>query len=667
MIIHIKTLVRGNKMKSVRGKLLLVIMPLVIISLFLVAYLNHQKAKQFLEDQFEQTAKVELGRLQTAVNQWIDDHRKLIEGLSSEGGWNVVELQKNETRLAHIQKTWSTFELIAVADRNGKAYANGKELSISDRPYFQEALKGKTSISDVIVSRATGEKVIVIASPIREKGEIIGVLLGTVKTEEITNLVIHVDVGKTGYGYLIQKDGVLIAHPKKEYVLEKNLLHEKNDQLVSLLRRALDGKKGMGIYEFEGVEKYAFYAPIKQTGWGLVLTVPVAEATEKLYYLAILSFVTAGVVVLFAGAIIVLFASRLVRPLQKLSQLTKEVASGDLTVTIDHRSEDEVGQLGQYFQQMVHHMRHMLQQLHDSAEQLRQYAQTFVVASDETKQTTNQVAVTMSEMAHGSTAIAHSVQDVTERVNRMMNELQRLIEEAENMEKAMAEAKQVSVRGEAILQTMSEAMMSAARHSSDAVEAMKRLGERSKEVREIVNVITHITSQTNLLALNASIEAARAGEAGRGFAVVAGEVRKLAEETEKATDKIAQMIQQTHHDTEQAIAIVTEGNEVANLAFERVDEAKRAFQHIAQNLTHTNEMSNQVMARIRTVQNDGQTIVEHMQDVAAVTEEASASIEEVSAATEQQAAAAQQIFEQAKQVEQLADELTEMMNKFKVK
>ncbi|MDO0876665.1 MULTISPECIES: methyl-accepting chemotaxis protein [Anoxybacillus] len=214
---------------------------------------------------------------------------------------------------------------------------------------------------------------------------------------------------------------------------------------------------------------------------------------------------------------------------------------------------------------------------------------------------------------------------------------------------------------------MSEAMMSAARHSSDAVEAMKRLGERSKEVREIVNVITHITSQTNLLALNASIEAARAGEAGRGFAVVAGEVRKLAEETEKATDKIAQMIQQTHHDTEQAIAIVTEGNEVANLAFERVDEAKRAFQHIAQNLTHTNEMSNQVMARIRTVQNDGQTIVEHMQDVAAVTEEASASIEEVSAATEQQAAAAQQIFEQAKQVEQLADELTGMMNKFKVK
>ncbi|WP_461200702.1 methyl-accepting chemotaxis protein [Anoxybacillus sp. TBDG-1] len=654
-------------MRSIRGKLLLVIMPIVIISLFLVAYLNHQKAKQFLEDQFEQTAKVELGRLQTAVDQWVTDHKKLIEGLSSEGGWNVVELQQNEDRLKHIQKIWSTFELIAVADRTGKAYAGGKQLEISDRPYFQEALRGNIVVSDVIVSRATGEKVIVIASPIREKGEITGVLLGTVKTEEITNLVVDVEIGKTGYGYLIQQDGVLIAHPKKEYVLEKNLLQEKNDKLVSLLRHALAGKKGMGIYEFEGVKKYAFYAPIQSTGWGLVLTVPVDEATEKLYYLAILSFVTAGVVILFAAVVIVLFASRLVRPLQKLSQLTKEVASGDLTVMIDHQSKDEVGQLGQYFQQMVHHMRNMLQQLHHSAEQLRQYSQMFVVASDETKQTTNQVAVTMSEMAHGSTAIAHSVQDVTERVNRMMKELQLLIEDAENMEKAVTEAKQVSLQGEMILQTMSETMMSATRHSSDAVEAMKRLGERSREVREIVNVISHITSQTNLLALNASIEAARAGEAGRGFAVVAGEVRKLAEETEKATDKIAQMIQQTYNDTEQAIAIVTEGSKVANLAFERVTEAKQAFQHISQNLTNTSERSDLVIARIHTVQNDSKTIAEHMQDVAAVTEEASASIEEVSAATEQQAAAAHQIFDQAKQVEELADQLTEMMNQFKLK
>ncbi len=231
----------------------------------------------------------------------------------------------------------------------------------------------------------------------------------------------------------------------------------------------------------------------------------------------------------------------------------------------------------------------------------------------------------------------------------------------------MTEAKQVSLQGEMILQTMSETMMSATKHSSDAVEAMKRLGERSREVREIINVISHITSQTNLLALNASIEAARAGEAGRGFAVVAGEVRKLAEETEKATDQIAQMIQQTYHDTQEAIAIVAEGSKVANLAFERVTEAKQAFQHISQNLTNTSERSDRVIARIHTVQNDSKIIAEHMQDVAAVTEEASASIEEVSAATEQQAAAAHQIFEQAKQVEELADQLTEMMNQFKVK
>ncbi|GMB08839.1 methyl-accepting chemotaxis protein [Thermolongibacillus altinsuensis] len=654
-------------MRTVRSKLLIVIIPIVMLSLFMVAFLNHQKAKEFLEKQFEATAEAELGRLQVAVSEWIDYHQKLIEGLSLEGGWDVTHSEHNLQRLKQVQETWTSFEMIAIADATGQVHADGKAVSISDRPYFQEAMKGKTVISDVVVSRATNEKVIVIATPIREQGKIVGVLFGTVKTEKITDLVLNVEVGKTGYGYLIQRDGVLIAHPKKEYILEKNLLQEKNEKLVSLLKSVLAGHKGQGIYEFEGIKKYAFYAPIQSTGWGLVLTVPVEEATEQLYYLALLSFVTAAVVLLFAAVIVIMFASRLVRPLQQLSQLTKKVASGDLTVEIEHKSGDEVGQLSNHFQHMVYKMRDMLHQLHDSAERLHQCAQTFEITSEETKQATNQVAITMSEMSHGSVAIAQSVQDVTERVKKMMNELNCLIAEAEQMERAMLETIDVSTKGMNVLKTMSDTITSVARSSNDAVEAMKQLGERSQQVKEIVNVINHIMSQTNLLALNASIEAARAGEAGRGFAVVADEVRKLAEETERATEKIAHMIQQTYVETEQAIHIVSEGSKVTKLASEHMEEAKKAFNQISNNLLGTSKISEKVINRIKMIQSDSMTISENMQDVAAVTEEASASIEEVSASTEQQAAAAHQIFEQAKQVEQLADELSDMMSAFKLK
>lgn len=653
-------------MRTIRSKLLMVVLPIFMISLFAVAFINHQKAKQFLEKQFEATAEAELGRLQIAVSEWIDYHKALIEGLSLEGGWDVEHPENSIDRLQQFQKAWPSFEMVTIANARGQAYAGETHVFIGDRPYFQEAMHGKTVISSVLVSRITNQKVIVIASPIRRGETVIGMVLGTVRTDKITDLVLKVKVGKTGYGYLIQKDGVLIAHPKKEYVLRKNLLEEKNKTLVSLLKNVLAGKTGKGKYEFEGVEKYAFYAPIKTAGWGLVLTVPVQEATDQLYYLAILSFVTAGVVLLFAVSVVVVFASRLVRPLQQLSRLTEKVAGGDLTIEIAHKSGDEVGQLGRHFQHMIQKMREMLNQLHDSAERLRQYAQTFSITSEETQKATNQVAVTMNELSHGSVAIAHSVQDVTDHVTKMMKELDRLMLESEQMEKAMLETVDVSKNGLYVLQTMDDTMQSVAKSSHSAVEAMKKLGERSKQIKEIVNVINHVTSQTNLLALNASIEAARAGEAGRGFAVVAAEVKKLAEETERATEKIAYMIQRTYEETEAAVHIVSEGSEVTKLASEQMEEAKKAFGQISNNLLGTSKISEKVIERIKAVQLDSQTILRNVEDVAVVTEEASASIEEVSASTEQQAAAAQQIFEQAKQVEQLADELTTLMNQFKL-
>jgi Methyl-accepting chemotaxis protein len=197
-------------------------------------------------------------------------------------------------------------------------------------------------------------------------------------------------------------------------------------------------------------------------------------------------------------------------------------------------------------------------------------------------------------------------------------------------------------------------------------ESVAALDRGSDEIGKIVEVISNIAGQTNLLALNAAIEAARAGEAGRGFSVVAEEVRKLAEESERSSQRIATLVSQNHQDMRKAVEASQAGKEKVENGLASVNQADQVFQSIAVAVEAlANEMDN-MSSSIKHVAELNKSVLTSISSIDKVSGHNSAEAQNVSAATEEQSAAMQEIASTSEAIDSMAKDLKAMIGKFKV-
>ena len=342
-----------------------------------------------------------------------------------------------------------------------------------------------------------------------------------------------------------------------------------------------------------------------------------------------------------------------------LTAALEQMAEGNLTVEvaaatdeIPHPGNDEIGQTAQAtndirerFETSIGAYNRMRAELAGLIGQVSQTAESLSAASEE-------MASTSEEAGRAVNEIAQAVTDVAQGAERQTVMLQDTRGSAEHTVATAGNARGAAQSGIQAAAEASEAIDAVRASSEKVTEQMRALAGKSEQIGGIVETITGIAGQTNLLALNAAIEAARAGEQGRGFAVVAEEVRKLAEESQQAAERIADLIGEIQSETETAVLTVEESAELTSRSVETVQGAQASFEAIGTGGEEINTRISEILTSAT--------------EIAGVAEQSSASAQEVSASTEETSASAQEIAASAQELARSAERLTELTGRFVV-
>ena len=291
---------------------------------------------------------------------------------------------------------------------------------------------------------------------------------------------------------------------------------------------------------------------------------------------------------------------------------------------------------------------------------VRDSSQAVALSSEEAKRAVIEVATAISEVAAGAERQVRMVESARDAVDEVSDTIRDTAENASRTSDAAAEARRVAEEGVEAA-TQATAAMVAMREGSDQINAaIGALASKSEQIGTIVETITGIADQTNLLALNAAIEAARAGEQGRGFAVVAEEVRKLAEESQRAAGEIASLIETMQVETRAVVGIVQDGASRTEHGVATVEQTRAAFESIGTVVVDMTDRIAQIATAAQHIAERTNVMKDSIVEVASVAEEASASTEQVSASTQQTSASVEQIAVSSHEMARSAERLAEL-------
>ncbi|GGO00779.1 methyl-accepting chemotaxis protein [Saccharibacillus kuerlensis] len=362
-----------------------------------------------------------------------------------------------------------------------------------------------------------------------------------------------------------------------------------------------------------------------------------------------------------------LLGRKIARPVSQIANQAKRIASGDLTGSDLHISNrDEIGEMAEAFNRMKNNLRNLIVKIDSSSEQVAGASGILLKNSGQASEAADQVTGAIMDVAGGAERQMAGMDENKLALEEGGENLRRVADTTSDVSRASTDALEGAQEGTKLIGETMERMRTAKETVGRSSAAIYELERESKRITEIVQTIGGIASQTNLLALNASIEAARAGEQGKGFGVVAAEVKKLAEQSSKASAEVEELLGGIVNRLQAAVDATEEGAREVEKGAQTANRAGESFYRIYDSLERITDRMQETAASVEQISAGMQQALSSEQDMNELSRDISARSQSVAAAAQQQLASMQEVSASADVLSRLSGELREEVGQFRV-
>lgn len=635
---------------SIKTKILTAVSALVLILVLILILLSYMISKNIIEDKSKQVLELSVKNQASQMEAWMTESLNVFNTFKENLETMDYTDEQIQTLLnSYLGKSPNYPDGFYIADSDGKVMqADGVEYkkTISDDPvwYTEGLTRVNMAFGDVFTNEA-GDEVISASAILRNPDKI--------RVIAIDVPIAHIQVIVNSFISMDDAQAVLIDRSTM------NILSQSEDSLSGSLSddSGFLGTIGNKIEEqdYDSISldnNIVEFREISGTNWVLVSYVPEASIFAELVSLRTTMAIVAVVILIILLVLMERMVNYMIKPIKSLTDSIVMMASGDFTVDIKTKGNDEITVMGQSMKDFAASMRKMINDIVNASETLQGQAESSSTVSGGLYEASLTQSKTIDNLNETVDQLSASVQEIAENATSLAMVVSDTKDSSMEAEQKMNETVTVAESGKSDMEKVGEAMNVIQSSINSLQESIDEVGTASSEINNIVSMIGEIADETNLLALNASIEAARAGDAGRGFAVVASEIGGLADDSNKSVQKIQGLIDQVTSLVAETVEKAKQSVDEISSSSELVNQAVNTFDTIYDNIINANQVVNNMASSMSQVESVAT-------NVAAITEEQAASAEVISGNAGNIATESQNITNDSEKVADTAKELAD--------
>lgn len=653
---------------SIKAKLLGIIIPVVIAIILILVFTAYHVSSGIIESYSKNLLESSVNSQASKIEAWLEENLASMQMVK-----NMIEkLHPDEAQLQTILDASCGYsenypDGLFLADANG-SFLKGTD-SKKQEPNPKESMwyqEGMTRVNMAVGSahqNPDGTNVVSASGLLNDGSDTVRVIAADMTLDRISVIVNSFIEMHDAEAFLVDKDSSVILASRDSDLISKTLGADGQSAFYKDVEKKVSGKS----YDFCTLDgNMTVFKEVNGTNWLLVSYVPTNVVLADLVGLRNLMIIFSIISILVLCVLIERVTHVVIRPVKEMTRVITSMASGDFTVSMKVKGNDEIAVMGRSVEHFIASMKEMIRQMGHVSDRLEKQAGSSKNVSGEMNSAANIQSQSMTELNATVDQLSVSVNEIAQNATQLAGVVADTKEDSDKVEDKMRTTVEVSEKGKADMESVGNALHNIEISIHNLEEAVDKVGTASGEIVDIIKLIGDIAEETNLLSLNASIEAARAGEAGRGFAVVASQIGVLAKNSADSVAHITSLINEINGLVDDAVKQAGSSASDIESSADLIHIAVDTFDQIFQNIQETSHLIESVVEKINQVD-------QVATNVAAISEEQAASSDEILATSESMLQQAKSISKNSEQVEaeagnlaESADQLADQVKQFQI-